>query len=123
MANVVFDEGSAARIAKSVKWTEQFTEKPDGDPLSDTDIAGESGGNAGTVIRGQFSGEWAIRTDATVSFVADNGDAGTKTAHNYFATVGAAGETNNCCIILAGSEWILIAAQCEEIPALENSVD
>lgn len=124
MANVVFDEQSAARIAKAVKWTEQFTDPIDGDPLGETDLAGEANSDGGqTVIRGQFTGEWAIRTDATVTFVAANGDTGTETAHNYFATVGAAEETNNCCIILAGSEWILIAAQCEEIPPLGNEVD
>lgn len=117
MANVVFDEDSAARIAKAVKYVEglQNPEEPGED-----EVVEQSGR---TVIRGQFSGEWGIRTDATVSFVADNGETKTKTAHNYFATVGAADETNNCCIIQAGSEWILIAAQCEAIPALENSVD
>lgn len=117
MANVVFDEDSAARIAKAVKYVEglQNPEEPG------EDEAVEQSGR--TVIRGQFSGEWGIRTDATVSFVADNGETKTKTAHNYFATVGAADETNNCCIILAGSEWILIAAQCEEIPPLQNEVD
>ena len=118
--NVVFDQQSAGRIASAVKWVEQFSldTSPDLDP---TDPAGAATGR--TVIRGQFTGEWAIRTDATVTFVADNGDTGTKTAHNYFASVGAEGETNNCCIIQAGSEWILIAAQCEEIPPLENVVD
>lgn len=119
--NVVFDEDSAARIAKAVKWVEQFSLDETTDADDNTDPSADS--SARTVIRGQFTGEWGIRTDATVSFVADNGDAGTKTAHNYFATVGAEGETNNCCIILAGSEWILIAAQCEEIPPLENEVD
>lgn len=118
MANVVFDEQSAARIAKAVKYVEGL--QSDEPPVEDEEDIG-SGGR--TVIRGQFTGEWGIRTDATVTFVADNGETGTKTAHNYFASVGADGETNNCCIIQAGSEWILIAAQCEEIPALENSVD
>lgn len=117
MPNVVFDEDSASRIAKAVKYVEGLQNPEEG---GEEEVVEQEGRK---VIRGQFTGEWSIRTDATVSFVADNGDAGTKTAHNYFATVGAAGETNNCCIILAGSEWILIAAQCEEIPALENSVD
>jgi hypothetical protein len=118
--NVVFDEQSAGRIASAVKWVEQYSldETPDleiTDPSADTP--------ASNVIRGQFTGQWDIATDAEVTFVGDNGDTGTRTAHNYFATVGAEGETNNCCIIQAGSEWILIAAQCEEIPPLENVVD
>ena len=107
--NVVFDEGSAGRIAKAVKWVEQYSldESPDADNSTD-----QTSFTTRTVIRGQFTGEWGIRTDATVSFVADNGETKTKTAHNYFATVGAADETNNCCIIQAGSEWLLIAAEC-----------
>lgn len=117
MANVVFDAASAERIAKAVKYVEGL-QQPEPPVDGDEDLTGGR-----TVIRGQFTGEWAIQTDATVTFVADNGDTGTKTAHNYFATVGAEGETNNCCIILAGSEWILIAAQCEEIPPLENVID
>lgn len=117
MANVVFDAASAERIAKAVKYVEGL-QQPEPPVDGDEDLTAGR-----TVIRGQFTGEWAIRTDATVTFVADNGDTGTKTAHNYFATVGAEGETNNCCIIQAGSEWILIAAQCEEIPPLENEVD
>lgn len=116
--NVVFDEQSAARIAAAVKYVEGLQGGDEEPPVDEVDTT-----EGRKVIRGQFTGEWGIRTDATVTFVADNGDTGTKTAHNYFATVGAADETNNCCIILAGSEWILIAAQCEEIPPLENEVD
>lgn len=110
MANVVFDEQSAARIAAAVKWVEQYSLDESTDQNLEDDPSADSA--ARTVIRGQFTGEWAIRTDATVTFVADNGDASSKTAHNYFATVGADGETNNCCIIKVGSEWILIAAEC-----------
>ena len=106
--NVVFDEQSAARIAAAVKYVESLQGGDEEPPTEEVDIG--SGGR--TVIRGQFTGEWGIRTDATVTFVADNGETGTKTAHNYFASVGADGETSACCIIQAGSEWILIAAEC-----------
>lgn len=190
--NVVFDPGSAERIAAAVKWVEQFyidesTDPANYDPEPGLDfstppiIVGTFNGvwetdteasvtwlssygtvvtpatnyfapvgqaNADTVcviglfeklsaeyvllsveqtpqtaIRGQFTGEWPIQTVASVSYVADDGSTSTQQAHNYFASVGAEGETNNCCIIQAGSEWILIAAQCEEIPPLENEVD
>ena len=110
--NVVFDTQSAQRIARSVKWTEQFTDPLDGDPLGETDLAGEADGG-GTVIRGTFSGEWAKNTAKDVSFTADNGNGATKAdVYNYFADVGESGETSACCIIQAGSEWILIAAEC-----------
>jgi len=113
MDKVVFDEQSAARIAAAVKWVEQFS-------LDETtDVAS----SAGPVIRGQFSGKWDIGTDVAVAFIDSDGNSGSQTAHNYFATVGAQDETNNCCIIQAGSEWILVAAQCEEIPPLESEVD
>ena len=106
MANVVFDEDSAARIAKAVKYVEglQNPEEP-----GEEEIVEQSGR---TVIRGTFLGEWAKNTDATVSFTADNGDTGTRTATNYFADVGTAGESSACCIIQAGGEWLLIAAEC-----------
>ncbi|NBQ83796.1 MAG: hypothetical protein EBU10_06185, partial [Alphaproteobacteria bacterium] len=103
--NVVFDEQSAARIAAAVKYVEGLQGGDEEPPIEEVD---STEGRA--AIRGQFAGQWAIRTDATVTFVADNGDTGSRTAHNYFATVGAEGETNNCCIIKVGSEWILIAA-------------
>lgn len=107
MANVVFDEDSAARIAKAVKYVEglQNPEEPGED-----EIVEQSGR---TVIRGTFSGEWAKGADATVSFTADNGNTVTKTATNYFADVGSSNVTGNCCILLAGSEWLLIAAECD----------
>lgn len=119
MATYSFDEQSVKRIGEAVRKVERMGGDRNQPPVQ-YETQTES---FRTVIRGQFTGEWAISTDAEVSFVADNGDTGTKTARNYFATVGATDETNNCCIILAGTEWILIAAQCEEIPPLENSVD
>jgi len=111
MANVVFDEQSAERIAKAVKWVEQYSIDETTDPDSQDDPAADSAGR--TVIRGTFSGEWAKNTAKDVSFTADNGDSGTKAdVYNYFADVGESGETSACCIIQAGSEWILIAAEC-----------
>lgn len=110
MANVVFDEDSAARIAKAVKWVEQYSLDESNDNNNDTDPGADS--STRRIIRGTFSGEWAKNADATVSFTADNGDTGTKTATNYFADVGESGVTSACCIVLAGSEWLLIAAEC-----------
>lgn len=104
MANVVFDEASAARIAKAVKYVEglQNPEEPGGD-----EVVEQSGR---TVIRGQFTGVWAKNASATVSFTADNGDPKTKTATNYFTDVGTAGNTTDCIIMLVGSEWVLVNA-------------
>ena len=111
MANVVFDEQSAERIAKAVKWVEQFSTDETTDDNTADDPSADS--SARTVIRGTFSGEWAKNTPKDVSFTADNGDSGTKVdVYNYFADVGESGVTSACCIIQAGSEWILIAAEC-----------
>ena len=108
MANVVFDTQSAERIAKAVKYVEGL--QGDEPPVGDEEDIG-SGGR--TVIRGTFSGEWAKNTAKDVSFTADNGNGATKAdVYNYFADVGESGETSACCIIQAGSEWILIAAEC-----------
>jgi hypothetical protein len=108
MANVVFDEQSAARIAKAVKYVEGL-QQPEPPVVDEEDIG--SGGR--TVIRGTFSGEWAKNTAKDVLFTADNGNGATKAdVYNYFADVGESGETSACCIIQAGSEWILIAAEC-----------
>lgn len=109
MPNVVFDEDSAARIANAVRYVEGLQNPEPPRPPSEDDPIEQLGR---TVIRGTFSGEWAKNADATVSFTADNGDTGTKTATNYFADVGTSGESSACCIIQAGGEWILIAAEC-----------
>jgi len=108
MANVVFDTQSAERIAKAVKYVEGL--QSDEPPVDDEEDIG-SGGR--TVIRGTFSGEWAKNTAKDVDFTADNGNGATKAdVYNYFADVGESGVTSACCIIQAGSEWILIAAEC-----------
>ena len=108
--NVVFDQQSAGRIASAVRWVEQFSldTSPDLDP---TDPAAPGTGR--TVIRGTFNDEWAKNTEKDVTFINDKGDSVTKpNVFNYFADVGETGETSACCIIQAGSEWILIAAEC-----------
>jgi len=111
MDKVVFDEQSAARIAAAVKWVEQYSLDESTDQNLEDDSSADSA--ARTVIRGTFSGEWAKNTAKDVSFTADNGDSGTKAdVYNYFADVGESGATSACCIIQAGSEWILIAAEC-----------
>lgn len=105
--NVVFDEDSAARIASAVKWVEQYStaeEPPPDDPPPSSEPR--------TIIRGTFTGEWAKGDTASVNFVADNGSSSQKDATNYFADVGESGVTSACCIVLAGSEWLLIAAEC-----------
>ena len=115
-----FSGQSAQRIAAAVKKVESMA----GDsqqPAYEPETTGTESFKDRHV--GTFSGVWAIGATADVTVTADNGSTYTEEAKNYFASVGAEGETNNCCIIQAGSEWILIAAQCEEIPALENSVD
>ena len=115
--NVVFDEDSAARIAAAVKWVEQYSTAED-PPPDETETT-----EPRRIIRGMFYGTWAITAEAEVTFTADNGEQNTKTAVNYFATVGEEETWRNCCIIQAGSEWILIAAQCEDIPPVENVID
>jgi len=111
MANVVFDEESARRIAAAVKWVEQYSLDETTEPESEDDPAADSA--ARTVIRGTFSGEWSKGTEKTVNYTADNGDSATQdNVYNYFADVGESGVTSACCIIQAGSEWILIAAEC-----------
>jgi hypothetical protein len=104
--NVVFDEDSAKRIASAVKWVEQFStaEEP---PPEETETT-----EPRQIIRGTFSGEWAKGASRSVSFVADNGSSNQKNATNYFANVGQSGTTSACCIVLAGGEWLLIAAEC-----------
>lgn len=106
MANVVFDDESAKRIAAAVKYVEAL-QNPEDQPEDET-----SDQTGRTVIRGTFTGEWAKGTEKDVAFTADNGDGKTKTATNYFADVGESGVTSACCIIQAGGEWILIAAEC-----------
>jgi hypothetical protein len=104
--NVVFDEDSAARIASAVRWVEQYstTEDPPPDQTDPTEPR--------RIILGTFTGTWAKSATASVNFVADNGSSNQKDATNYFADVGESGVTLACCIVLAGSEWILIAAEC-----------
>ena len=107
MANVVFDQQSAERIARAVKYVEGL-QQPEPPVEDEEDLTGGR-----TVIRGTFSGDWAKNTQKDVAFTADNGDSGTKSGvYNYFADVGESGVTSACCIIQAGSEWILIAAEC-----------
>lgn len=108
MPNVVFDEQSARRIADTVRTVEKLGGDKNQPPID----YGGAPSEFRTVIRGQFTGEWAKDTDKDVDFTADNGDAKTKTATNYFADVGESGVTSACCIIQAGGEWILIAAEC-----------
>jgi len=110
MANVVFDEESARRIAAAVKWVEQYSLDETTDPESEDDPAADSA--ARTVIRGTFSGEWTKGSAKDVDYTPDNGSSSTQSATNYFADVGESGATSACCIIQAGSEWILIAAEC-----------
>ena len=109
--NVVFDEDSAARIAAAVKWVEQYSL----DETTDEETQDDPGADAAArlIIRGSFTGEWSKGSTYTVDFTSDSGEAKTKTAKNYFADVGASGVTSDCCIVLAGSEWVLIAAECE----------
>lgn len=115
--NVVFDESGAARIVAAVKYYEGLQNPADPVPDENYEQSGRS------VIRGMFTGVWNIGQTHTVYFTADNGGAGTKNAQNYFATVGEENTTRNCVIILVGPEWVLIAAQCEDMPPVENVVD
>lgn len=105
--NVVFDEQSAQRIADAVKWVEQYSTAEDPTP-DDPPPSSEPR----LIIRGTFTGEWLKGATASVNFVADNGDSNQKDATNHFADVGESGVTSACCIVLAGSEWLLIAAEC-----------
>lgn len=107
MATYSFDEQSVKRIGDAVRKVERMGGDRNQPPV-EYETQTES---FRTVIRGTFSGEWAKNADATVSFTADNGDSGTKTATNYFADVGTSGESSACCIIQAGGEWILIEAE------------
>lgn len=108
MATYSFDEQSVKRIGEAVRKVERMGGDRNQPPI-EYPAATES---FRTVIRGTFSGDWAKGTDKDVNFTADNGDSKTKTATNYFADVGESGVTSACCIIQAGGEWLLIAAEC-----------
>ena len=102
--NVVFDEQSAQRIAAAVKWVEQYsTEEPP--PVEETDP-----GEPRRLLVGSFAGAWAKGATKSVGFVADNGEAGSKTATNFFTDVGAPNGTTDCIIGLIGSGWVLVSA-------------
>lgn len=106
MATYSFDEQSVKRIGEAVRKVERMGGDRNQPPVQ-YETQTES---FRTVIRGQFSGVWAKDTDADVTFTADNGDSKTKTATNYFADVGTAGNTTDCIIMLVGSEWVLVGA-------------
>lgn len=121
MANVVFDQQSAERIAKAVKYVEGL-QQPEPPVADEADIG--SGGR--TVIRGTFTGEWAKNTAKDVAFTADNGDSGTKPdVFNYFTDVGANSATTDCVIMQAGSEWVLVsaepAAECVPVSTIQST--
>lgn len=120
MSKNTFDDGSVGRIARAVRAIERLGGDRAEPPV---DYETDTSATFRQVIRGTFSGVWNIGQTHTVDFTADNGDAKTKDAENYFATVGEENTTRNCVIILVGSEWVLIAAQCEDMPPVENVVD
>lgn len=123
MANVVFDERSAARIAAVVKWAEQFMNVQDQLPEPEEYPAPD---NSRRVIKGTFSGEWPKNTAADVEFTADNGSSRTKSdVFNYFTDVGSSNGTTDCVIMQAGTEWVLVSAdpvtECVTVSAVEAS--
>jgi predicted RecA/RadA family phage recombinase len=62
------------------------------------------------VVRGTFSAPWNKGSTKTVSDAVNSGTT-YDNVKNYFASVGGTG-TKACAIAYAGSEWILIAAEC-----------
>jgi len=62
------------------------------------------------IIRGTFSAPWNKGTTATVTDA--NVSGATFSARNYFASITGTG-TKSCAIANAGTEWILIAAECD----------
>lgn len=112
MANVVFDEQSAARIAKAVKYVEGL--QSDEPPVEDEEVIEEPR----RILRGSFAGTWRSGTSKTVAVVADNGEAGTKTATNYGPDV----EGGGCVIVLAGGSWLLVWAGLTERDATATKV-
>ena len=61
------------------------------------------------IIRGTFTAPWSKGATATVTDA--NVSGATFTAKNYFANVTGSG-TKVCAVANAGTEWILIAAEC-----------
>lgn len=106
MPEYTFDRQSVVRIGNAVRTVERMG----GDrnqPAIQYETTTES---FRTVILGTFTGEWEKGAEKEVDFTADNGDAKTKTATNYFTQVGSVGDTTDCVIMLAGSEWVLVSA-------------
>jgi hypothetical protein len=104
-----FSGQSAQRIAAAVKKIESMagdSQQPAYEP--------ETTSTESFIDRhvGTFTGVWAKGSTADVTVTADNGSTYTETATNYFADVGESGVTSDCFIIQAGSEWVLIAAEC-----------
>lgn len=113
MPNVVFDEASAARIAKAVQYVEGLQNPEE---TGEEEVVEQE---PRRILRGSFAGTWRSGTSKTVSFVADNGAAGTKTATNYGPDVGGGG----CVIVLAGGVWLLVWAGLAEYDADVSSVE
>ena len=96
--NIVFNRAGAKRIVDAVRYVEdlQNPEPPGEEEVAETEIR--------RILKGTYSGVWPHATSKTVSFVADDGTVGTRTATNYGPDV----DGGACVIVLAGGAWLLV---------------
>lgn len=122
--NVVFDSGSAERIAAAVKWVEQFYLDESKDPANyDPDTGLDF--STPPIIVGTFNGVWATDTQASVTWTSSYGTVVTP-ATNYLAPVGQANEDTVCVIGLfekLTAEYVLLAAVNDSSSILRGQFD
>lgn len=109
---ITFDRRTAKRIATVVRDAER------GDRDLRPSTLRTSGGDDGAEIRlGTISATWTKGTTATVTQLKPDGSAmsptRTFTAKNWFATVTVSSGSKYVACASIGSQWILIAAECE----------
>ena len=121
--NVVFDEESAARIARAVKIVESWGESAD-EPFIEEPVQALPADRL--ILQGTFDGVWSVGDKKTVEYVADNGDDKEKhDVENPLQDSGVQGEKTKCIIVRVGPKWILAYAAketvCREISSVEPS--
>lgn len=120
-----FDAGSVSRIAKTVRWVEEFTSEDgidlnagsEGSELTDIENLGEgAGGN--NFARLVSISDWPQGSTKTFSTTDDDGNSESVTASNPFAdAVAGSGVIVNC----GADGWVLVAATCKEDEADEDT--
>jgi hypothetical protein len=109
-ARVDFTRGAAERIARVVRIVEQGDR--DGAALRFGRVV-ESGGGGKVFRVCTFTGSWPKADFKTVTFLNVTTTPNTVVAVNLFAAISAPPGTANCAIAKDGTEWYLIAAECD----------